>query len=310
MSHSNLLDPKNTLNLIGLKKQFTFLKKLHDKKKFPKVLLISGDKGLGKFTLVNHLLCYIFDRQNYDNVNNIISENSSYLKKIKQKTFLNLIHLDGDNHQSIKIDDIRNLKDNLSQSSFDDQKRFIILDNIDSFNKNSLNALLKTIEEPNESNFFILIYNKSKPILETIKSRCFEFKLILSEKEINQITKDLLKRENIEPIIKFDYIKTTPGNFLKFNSKLKELNIDLSNKFITNLKILILSFKKEKDFLLVELIYFYVNYYFQNLQKFKNDDFEKIFQKRSFVIKEIKDFFELNLNQNALFNVIENRINE
>ncbi len=310
MSYSNLLDPKNTLNLIGFKKHFIFFKKLYDEKKFPKVLLISGLKGLGKFTLINHLLCYIFDKQNYDYSNNIISENSSYLKKIKQNTFLNLIYLDGDNHQSIKVDDIRNLKDNLNQSCFDNQKRFIILDNINSFNKNSLNALLKSIEEPNELNYFILIHNNSKPILETIKSRCFEYKIFLSKKEINSITKDLLKRENIEPIISFDFIKTTPGNFLKFNLILKELNIDLNDGFIENLKILTFSFKKEKDSILVELIYFYVNYYFQNLRVFENDDLKKIYQNRSFVIKKIKDFFELNLNQNALFNVIENRINE
>ena len=73
---------------------------------------------------------------------------------------------------------------------------------------------------------------------------------------------------------------------------------------------MIFSFKKEKDPILVELIYFYVNYYFQNLLVFENVDFKKIYQNRSFVIKKIKDFFELNLNPNALFNVIENRINE
>ena len=53
-----------------------------------------------------------------------------------------------------------------------DQKRFVILDDVEVFNKNSLNALLKLIEEPGESNYFILINNSTKDLIETIKSRC------------------------------------------------------------------------------------------------------------------------------------------
>ena len=34
--------------------------------------------------------------------------------------------------------------------------RFIVLDDIELFNQNSLNALLKIIEEPSNSNFFLL----------------------------------------------------------------------------------------------------------------------------------------------------------
>ena len=50
------LNPLNTKQLIGLDAQFDNLLKLYNSKKFPKVMLISGKKGLGKFTLVNHFL--------------------------------------------------------------------------------------------------------------------------------------------------------------------------------------------------------------------------------------------------------------
>ena len=43
-----------------------------------------------------------------------------------------------------------------------DNKRFVILDDVEMFNLNSMNALLKMIEEPGPDNYFILIYNKSK----------------------------------------------------------------------------------------------------------------------------------------------------
>ena len=37
---------------------------------------------------------------------------------------------------------------------------------------------LKIIEEPNKNNYFILINNKSKNLIDTIKSRCIEIKII------------------------------------------------------------------------------------------------------------------------------------
>ena len=55
--------------------------------------------------------------------------------------------------------------------------RFILIDNIENLNKNSVNALLKIIEEPNENVFFILINNNEKNILPTLKSRCLTFKI-------------------------------------------------------------------------------------------------------------------------------------
>ena len=42
--------------------------------------------------------------------------------------------------------------------------------------------LLKIIEEPSKKNYFILINNKSKPILDTIKSRSLEIKIISKRK--------------------------------------------------------------------------------------------------------------------------------
>ena len=35
---------------------------LYDKNRFPKVLMLNGNKGIGKFTLIYHFLHYVFDR--------------------------------------------------------------------------------------------------------------------------------------------------------------------------------------------------------------------------------------------------------
>ena len=57
----------------------------------------------------------------------------------------------------MKIDDIRNLRIVLQKSSIINSSRFIIFDDAEYLNENCVNALLKTIEEPSETNFFILV---------------------------------------------------------------------------------------------------------------------------------------------------------
>ena len=62
---------------------------------------------------------------------------------------------------------------------------------------NSLNALLKIIEEPGKNNYFFLINNKSKPLLETIKSRSLEIKIVLNEKKRIEIINHLIDFFNL-----------------------------------------------------------------------------------------------------------------
>ena len=54
MSISEYFNPKKTNKLFGLKKEFHLLKNLIENNELPKVLLLSGEKGSGKFTLINH----------------------------------------------------------------------------------------------------------------------------------------------------------------------------------------------------------------------------------------------------------------
>ena len=66
MKYPTYFEPKKSLNLFGLSDEFNLLKKLYIKKKLPKVFMLSGRKGSGKSTLINHLMYYIFDNANYE----------------------------------------------------------------------------------------------------------------------------------------------------------------------------------------------------------------------------------------------------
>ena len=309
MTYPSYFNSKKSLDLFGLFKDFNFLKDLYLKNKLPKVLMLSGNKGSGKSTLLNHLTHYIFDKDNYDEEKNKFDDETVFHKQFVKDIYPNIVYLDGSNLNNTKIENIRNLKKNISKTVIADKPRFIILDDIELFNKNSLNALLKTIEEPTSNNFFFLINNKSKPLIDTIKSRCLEIKLILNEKKRLNIIECLIKKFDTKVIIDPKIYQLTPGNFIKFNYIFDENKISLNNNFTINLNILLNLYKKDKTVMYMDMILFLADSYFINL---KNKNFiknEEIIEYKRFVFDNINKYFLYNLNQNVLLNTISNKIN-
>ena len=302
------INPKNSLVLFGLDEKFDFLSNLYNSKKFPKVLMISGKKGNGKFTLVNHFLTYVFDQDNYDMKNKKILTNSTIYKQYLNDIFPNIIHLSGDNFKNIKVDDIRDLKSKILKTTITKKERFIILDDIELFNDNSLNALLKIIEEPSSNNYFILINNQTKPLIKTINSRSIELKLILDQKTRTQIINSLIKENDIKVYFNFDALSLTPGNFLRFNKICEENDINVNDNFLENMRLLLNSYKKNKDLNLINMILLLTDIYFYNLKDKNIKNIDKIIEEKCFVVNNINKFLTYNLNQNSLMNAINNKL--
>jgi DNA polymerase-3 subunit delta' len=303
-------DSKITSNLYGLSESFQFLKTLYIKKKFPKVLMLSGKKGCGKSTLLNHLMFYIFDSNNYNETDNELNLKSFFHKQFIDNIFPNIIYLSGTDFKNTKIEDIRNLKKKIFQTSIMNKPRFIIFDDVELFNNNSLNALLKIIEEPSKNNFFLLINNKSKPLLETIKSRCLDIKIILKEQSRLDIIEALVKKFSIISVLNPKTSKLTPGQYIKFNYIYEDKKISLEDDFLKNLGTLLNLYKKDKDITFIDMIFFLTDNYFNMLRLENSVPNVKIIEYKSFVFENINKFFLYNLNQNALLNSINNKINE
>ena len=144
MTISNLLNPLNSTKLIALDKFLDEMVGLYNANKFPKVLLLNGKKGIGKFTLVIHFLNYIFTKQEKEpyNINNKeIITNSAFYNQLIEGTNQDVLLIKTEENMNIKIDDVRNLKSILSRSSITNNPRFVVIDEVEFINENSVNAI-------------------------------------------------------------------------------------------------------------------------------------------------------------------------
>ena len=308
MNYPIFFDSRNSINLFGLEENFNFLSKLYSEKKLPKVLMFTGVKGVGKSTLINHFLFSIFDTRNYNKDKNSVIGTSNFINQFKNGIFENIIYINGSDFRSVKVDDIRNLKFKIFQSTILTKDRFIILNDIEQFNTNSLNALLKIIEEPTKNNYFFLINNKSKPLLETIKSRTLEIKIILKEDQRLKIINNLTSAFDLKLIIDPEKSKLSPGNFIKFNYLCSENDISLNTDFIENLSLLLNLYKKHKDILFINLIFFIADYFFNDLFKKNKIKKDKVFEIKNYVFDNLNNFLLFNINQTSLLNMLRNKL--
>ena len=303
----NDLNPINQVRLFGLDKFFNELIQLYEDNKLPNKILLSGQKGIGKSTLAYHYINYALSKDqnfHYDKKNfEINPENHTYKITLNRTNpNLNTIDLNQD-RKKIDINQIRTMIHNLSRSSFNNKPRFILIDNIEFLNINSVNALLKIIEEPPENTFFILI-NNNKNILATLKSRCVNYKVVLSNKESMFIAQCLVNK-NIKDLINTDLIDyyMTPGkiyNLIKFS---EDFSINLKDTNLKDFLCLIIDksyYKKESS--IRHLIYDFLEFYLSNKVFFKNFVFSNYFLKR---IEDVKNF---NLDEESLFIEFKHKI--
>ena len=228
------INPSANTKLYGMNTYFKEIINLYDLKKMPNKIILSGKSGLGKSTLAYHIVNYILSKDEeykYDLNKMIINLDNRSYKLLQNKSHPNFYLIDLiEEKKSIDIGQIREMITYTNKSSFNNLPKFILIDNIENLNKNSINALLKIVEEPNENIFFILIHNNEKKILPTLKSRCITFKINFTFDQSLAVS-NLLYGKDILKIINYDLISyyNTPGEFTKLINFSEEKNINLKD---------------------------------------------------------------------------------
>ncbi|KRO64322.1 MAG: DNA polymerase III [Pelagibacteraceae bacterium BACL5 MAG-120820-bin39] len=292
------------MNLFGLNNFFLELTNLFDQKKFPNKILLSGEKGSGKCTLAYHIINYILSKDEdftYDKENFLINEQNKSFKLIQNRSNPNFNLIDiSEDKKFIDINQIRDLISNMNKSSFNDKIRFVLIDNIEFLNKNSVNALLKILEEPNTNVHFILIHNNKK-ILPTLSSRCLNFKISLTHNQSIEIANSIFG-ENVLNKINQDLIHhyLTPGNFYNLIKFSENFEVDLTaitlKEFIT---VIIEQNYYKKDNAIKHMLYDFIELFF------RNNNFSNLY---SYFLKKIDDCKKFNLDEESLLMEFEAKV--
>ena len=300
------LKPSENTKLYGMNMFFNEISNLYNENKMPTKILLSGKKGLGKSTLAYHIINSILSTDEefkYDSNNFFINENNRSFKLLQSNSHPNfyLIDLLSDK-KNIDINQIRAMITYTNKSTFNNMARFILIDNIENLNKNSVNALLKVIEEPNENIFFILINNSERNILPTLRSRCLTFKINFTFKESINIANQILKK-NILDLISYDLISyyNTPGEIIELINFSKDKKINLNDYTLVNFLNLLIDneyYKKNKivkTLLINSIELFFLKEYQLNVTKNSLLNFYHNF------INKIHNTEKFNLDEESLF---------
>ena len=206
------------------------LENIVKRKVFSNGYIFSGPKGIGKKPTAIKFIKEIF--KHYSTTSNIeekIIDNNHPDFLLIEPTYLikgNIIRRSEtesqkNNKETIRIDQIRNIKIFLSQKSIESGKKVVLIVDAHLLNESASNCLLKTLEEPTNG-IFILLTSKMNLLLNTIISRCqlirfksFSFKEIENfiNNNLDYSITNIYEELNLQDLI-YD-ANGSPGQILK-----------------------------------------------------------------------------------------------
>ena len=134
----------------------------------PHALMISGQFGFGKTTLASLLAQALMCE----------GENKPcgacrQCVRVQNRSHANMLVVGlQDKQRSVKVEQARDLLSDLAAYPFSAGPRLVLLELVDMFTPQAQNALLKAIEEPEPSTYFLLTCVNERAVLTTIRSRC------------------------------------------------------------------------------------------------------------------------------------------
>lgn len=154
----------------------------------PHAWLIAGPKGIGKASFAMRIARFAL-AQKSENANALfdlspasldVSPDHPVLRRIAARSHADLRILERGwtddkmvkRKSEIPVEDVRGVASFLSMTPAEGGWRVVIVDSADEMNRNSANALLKTLEEPPSKALILLISHNPGKLLPTIRSRC------------------------------------------------------------------------------------------------------------------------------------------
>jgi DNA polymerase III delta' subunit len=147
--------------------QVELLKAYSESEKIPHAFLFSGNMGLGKTRIAREFFKAI----------NCLEHKGDACNRCKNclrattNTHPDLVEMNP-GARWIKVDEIRGVLAEVGFKPFESRMKFVIIEPAENLNRESANALLKTLEEPPSNTVIVLVSHRPKLLLPTIISRC------------------------------------------------------------------------------------------------------------------------------------------
>jgi DNA polymerase-3 subunit delta' len=190
--------------IIGHQKQIHYLEKDILQQTIKHAYLFAGPEKIGKFTLVKRFAKLLQCSQKACGTCSVCQQidNGSHPDTIIVK----------DHGESMKVDDIREIIQRTSMT-FQSSYFLVCIENIERMTEETMNALLKTLEEPPPHVIFLLTTLNINRILPTVLSRVFSIELGgVQKQELQEYLTKQFSSESQETIEKVVYLSLNrPG---------------------------------------------------------------------------------------------------
>jgi DNA polymerase-3 subunit gamma/tau len=169
----NKYRPKTFKQIIGQEEVVEMLRSMVQANKVPQAILFSGPSGCGKTTLARILKDKL---------------------KCRGMDFTEVNAADARG-----IDEIRNLGNKIRMNPLYGESKVILIDEAQRLTKDAQSAILKMLEDPPSTAYFMLATTEPQVLLPTIRTRCTDAKVtLLSGEQIQELLSSVLKKEGVK----------------------------------------------------------------------------------------------------------------
>ena len=168
---ANRYRPRTFVDVVGQEDAARVLQRSIEAGRAPHAWLFSGPRGVGKTSMARILAKAL------DCLTNASGEPCGECRVCRgideTGDALDVVEIDGASHN--KVENVRDLIENLRFRPAEARYRIYIVDEVHMLSTSAFNALLKTLEEPPGHAKFILCTTEPLKVPETIRSRCQQF---------------------------------------------------------------------------------------------------------------------------------------
>lgn len=179
--------------------------------RLPHAFILVGENGLGKKQFASCFASAVLCQKPTDSGERCGVCHACHLLKAKSHSDLLMIEPE-EKSQNITVDQIREMVQQVNETTLHGGYRVIIIHPASAMNMNAANALLKTLEEPAANTLIILIADLSLRLPATILSRCQK---IIFQKPDHAMAQSWLQSQNTTKIDEILLLKLADGAPLK-----------------------------------------------------------------------------------------------